>query len=51
VLGELARFKAPREIVFVDALPKNALGKVQHFRLRGQGDSSPGTAECLDRGS
>jgi fatty-acyl-CoA synthase len=32
--GELARFKIPREIVFVDDLPRNALGKVQHFRLK-----------------
>ena len=31
---QLARFKVPREIVFVDALPRNALGKVQHFLLR-----------------
>jgi fatty-acyl-CoA synthase len=31
---QLARFKVPREIVFVDELPRNALGKVQHFRLR-----------------
>jgi fatty-acyl-CoA synthase len=31
---QLARFKLPREIVFVDALPRNALGKVQHFRLK-----------------
>jgi len=30
----LARFKVPREIVFVDTLPRNALGKVQHFRLK-----------------
>jgi fatty-acyl-CoA synthase len=30
----LARFKVPREIVFVADLPRNALGKVQHFRLR-----------------
>jgi fatty-acyl-CoA synthase len=30
----LARFKVPREIVLVDKLPRNALGKVQHFRLR-----------------
>jgi fatty-acyl-CoA synthase len=30
----LARFKVPREVIFVDSLPKNALGKVQHFRLR-----------------
>jgi fatty-acyl-CoA synthase len=32
--GELARFKIPREIVLVDDLPRNALGKVQHFRLK-----------------
>jgi len=31
---QLARFKVPREILFVDSLPRNALGKVQHFRLR-----------------
>jgi fatty-acyl-CoA synthase len=34
VLTELARFKAPREFHFVDDLPRSALGKVQHFRLR-----------------
>ena len=34
VSAELARFKVPREIVFVEDLPRNALGKVQHFRLR-----------------
>jgi fatty-acyl-CoA synthase len=34
VAEHLARFKVPREIIFVDSLPKNALGKVQHFRLR-----------------
>jgi fatty-acyl-CoA synthase len=34
LLGQLARFKVPREIVFVDALPRNALGKVQHYLLR-----------------
>jgi fatty-acyl-CoA synthase len=33
---QLARFKIPREIVFVDDLPRNALGKVQHFRLKEQ---------------
>jgi fatty-acyl-CoA synthase len=31
---QLARFKIPREVVFVDDLPRNALGKVQHFRLK-----------------
>lgn len=34
LLGQLARFKVPRDIVFVDELPRNALGKVQHFLLR-----------------
>jgi fatty-acyl-CoA synthase len=34
VLAQLARFKVPREIVFVDDLPRTALGKVQHFMLR-----------------
>ena len=32
--AQLARFKVPREIVFVEALPRNALGKVQHFVLK-----------------
>ncbi|UTD28311.1 class I adenylate-forming enzyme family protein [Bradyrhizobium sp. WD16] len=34
VLLHLARFKVPRDIVFVEDLPRTALGKVQHFRLR-----------------
>jgi acyl-CoA synthetase (AMP-forming)/AMP-acid ligase II len=33
-LGQLARYKVPREYVFVDSLPKNAMGKIQHFRLK-----------------
>jgi fatty-acyl-CoA synthase len=32
--GRLARFKHPRRVVFVDSLPKSALGKVQKFELR-----------------
>ena len=34
--SQLARFKVPRQYVFVDDLPRNVLGKVQHFRLREQ---------------
>src|SRR5882757_1117864 len=34
VLTQLARFKVPRDIVFVDDLPRTALGKIQHFMLR-----------------
>jgi fatty-acyl-CoA synthase len=40
LLRELARFKVPRDYVFVDALPRNAMGKVQHFVLREQ-DTPP----------
>lgn len=34
VQTQLARFKVPRDIVFVEDLPRTALGKVQHFMLR-----------------
>jgi fatty-acyl-CoA synthase len=34
VQAQLARFKVPREFIFVDDLPRTALGKVQHFRLK-----------------
>jgi malonyl-CoA/methylmalonyl-CoA synthetase len=33
-LAGLARFKQPRRIVFVDGLPRNAMGKVQKAALR-----------------
>ena len=32
--GRLARYKHPRAAVFVDALPRNAMGKVERPRLR-----------------
>jgi len=32
--GRLARYKHPRRVVFIDALPKNVMGKVQKFELR-----------------
>jgi fatty-acyl-CoA synthase len=47
VRGQLARYKVPREVVFVADLPRTALGKVQHFLLkqldaqsRAQGEAS-----------
>jgi fatty-acyl-CoA synthase len=33
-LAHLARYKVPRQYVWVDSLPRNAMGKVQHFRLK-----------------
>jgi fatty-acyl-CoA synthase len=41
VLTQLARFKVPRQIVFVDDLPRTALGKVQHFMLRQLDEPAP----------
>ncbi len=34
LLMQLARYKVPREFVFVEDLPRTALGKVQHFKLK-----------------
>jgi fatty-acyl-CoA synthase len=34
VRGRLARYKAPREVEIVDAIPKTSTGKVQKFELR-----------------
>lgn len=34
VAANLARYKVPREVVIVADLPRTALGKVQHFRLK-----------------
>ena len=34
VKAELAPYKYPRRIRFVDALPRNSSGKLQHFKLR-----------------
>ncbi|RXH25508.1 acid--CoA ligase [Bradyrhizobium nanningense] len=47
IQAQLARYKVPRDIVFVTDLPRTALGKVQHFLLkqldaqsRAQGEAS-----------
>jgi 2-aminobenzoate-CoA ligase len=34
VKHQIAPYKYPRDVRFVDALPRNASGKLQHFRLR-----------------
>jgi fatty-acyl-CoA synthase len=46
VLTQLARFKVPREIVFVDDLPRTALGKVQHFMLRQLDEPAPAPGDA-----
>jgi benzoate-CoA ligase family protein len=38
----LPRFKRPQRIHFMEALPRTATGKVQRFKLRQMGRSSPG---------
>jgi fatty-acyl-CoA synthase len=47
VATQLARFKVPRDIIFVDDLPRTALGKVQHFMLRQLCESAPAQGEAL----
>ncbi|MFF4983653.1 AMP-binding protein [Streptomyces sp. NPDC001046] len=47
VKSELAPYKCPREIVFLDALPRTATGKLQRFRLRTAG--SGGSTADEDR--
>lgn len=42
--ARMARFKLPRRLVFVDALPKSALGKVQKARLLRELAGSAGDA-------
>jgi len=36
MVDKLARYKQPRQYIFVDALPKNAMGKILHYRIRQQ---------------
>ncbi len=38
--GRLARFKWPKEVRFVEALPRSALGKVLRYRLRAELDQN-----------
>ncbi|MGP4047819.1 AMP-binding protein [Streptomyces sp. 2A115] len=54
VKAELAPYKCPREILFLDALPRTATGKLQRFRLRtdvntarAEGDSLRGESDHL----
>lgn len=44
VKSELAPYKCPKEIVFLDALPRTATGKLQRFRLRTPTEAEEGRA-------
>jgi fatty-acyl-CoA synthase len=48
-LAQLARYKVPRAFVFLASLPRNAMGKVQHFRLRELIANEAGGADGLAR--
>ena len=47
-LRELAYFKAPGYVAFVDALPLTATNKVQRGELKAWASELPGTAACID---
>lgn len=51
VKAQLARFKAPREIIFTNELPRTALGKLQHFKLKeldARSSIHTEASDCLD---
>jgi acyl-CoA synthetase (AMP-forming)/AMP-acid ligase II len=47
-LAELAYFKAPGYVAFVDALPLTATNKVQRGELKAWASELPGTPRCID---
>jgi acyl-coenzyme A synthetase/AMP-(fatty) acid ligase len=47
-LRELAYFKAPGYVAFVDALPLTATNKVQRGELKAWASQLPGTPDCID---
>lgn len=51
--GRLAKYKLPKSVVLVDALPRNATGKILKARLRSQYGSAParGAEEACGRGT
>lgn len=47
-LAQLAYYKAPGHVAFVDALPLTASQKIQRGELRQMAQALPGTAACFD---
>jgi acyl-CoA synthetase (AMP-forming)/AMP-acid ligase II len=47
-LGQLAYFKAPGYVAFVDALPLTATNKIQRGELKTWARQLPGTSGCID---
>ena len=45
VKQQIAPYKYPREVRFVDALPRNPSGKLQHFRLRSDLEAESAAAQ------
>ncbi|HEV2797936.1 MAG TPA: AMP-binding protein [Nocardioides sp.] len=50
VKAHLARYKVPRDIVFLDELPRNATGKVLKRELAGSGGSTPSAGSDGEQG-
>lgn len=48
VRSRLATYKVPRRIDFIDALPRNPSGKLQHFRLRQRAAAEAATQATED---
>ena len=46
VKSNLARYKVPRDVEFLDELPRNATGKVLKRELADDGDSSDGNGKA-----
>ncbi|MEV4944810.1 AMP-binding protein [Streptomyces sp. NPDC053755] len=52
VRARLAPYKSPRKIVFLDALPRTATGKLQRFRLRAEETTAgPGAERAQGQGA
>jgi acyl-CoA synthetase (AMP-forming)/AMP-acid ligase II len=47
-LGQLAYYKVPGYIAFIDALPLTATNKIQRGELKTMGAGLPGTGQCID---